>query len=692
MISRDDILKLTGKGLFVFRQYIPGDWVIGRNFRNPLYHDKVASCRIFLSRDSNVYMMHDHGNTFYSGDCFGIVGKINGYDSQNSDDFKKILEIINRDMSLGLENGGFKSKNGKQKSVKRQSTPIQESPLAQPKATNKSYSFSERPFTTHDLEFWGRYGIDEVVLRRYRVVSIADFSSITNAGKSYWISAKSDELVFGYVCDSYIKIYRPLGNMRFSYGGNTPEIRVFGLSQLPAKGDILFITGGEKDVMSLSANGFNAISFNSETQPPAESVISRLTHRFKHIVILYDADETGKVHSQNHQQRLSEYGVMQMQLPLRGDKEEKDISDFFRLGNTAGDLRRLFSGLLRSRYSNTISILNSCKVSFKLPPPPPEIIISINDVPLGTNGNLLCVTGGEGTGKSNFVGALIAGAIASQGRKVDTLGVTIKYNSRNLPIILYDTEQSESQVFKNGENLIRRAGCEGVPTEFYPYSFTSLSREVRLRSIIESLDLFFHQFGGVHLVIIDGIADLISGANNETESIAVVEKLYRLASIYNTCIVCVLHFIPNGLKLRGHLGSELQRKAAAIVSIERDGDTSISLIKALKVRDGSPLDVPIIKFSWNKEKMMHCYIGEKQKSERKKVELKRGATDIFSKRPLLTLKELIEEVETYFDIKDRAARNYIDNMKSEGYIIESPSSTNQLMLKIDKSQDYETDK
>ena len=35
------------------------------------------------------------------------------------------------------------------------------------------------------------------------------------------------------------------------------------------------------------------------------------------------------------------------------------------------------------------------------------------------------------------------------------------------------------------------------------------------------------------------------------------------------CILCVLHFVPNGLKLRGHLGSELQRKAATILSIEK---------------------------------------------------------------------------------------------------------------------------
>ena len=90
--------------------------------------------------------------------------------------------------------------------------------------------------------------------------------------------------------------------------------------------------------------------------------------------------------------------------------------------------------------------------------------------------------------------------------------------------------------------------------------------------------------------------------------------------IYNTCIVTILHFIPSGLKLRGHLGSELQRKAAAILSIEKDTDPSVSVVKALKVRDGSPLDVPIMQFAWDKDAGMHVYLGEKPKEEKGEAE------------------------------------------------------------------------
>ena len=35
------------------------------------------------------------------------------------------------------------------------------------------------------------------------------------------------------------------------YAGHFPKPYIFGYEQLPVKGDVVFITGGEKDVMSL---------------------------------------------------------------------------------------------------------------------------------------------------------------------------------------------------------------------------------------------------------------------------------------------------------------------------------------------------------------------------------------------------------------------------------------------------------
>jgi len=43
------------------------------------------------------------------------------------------------------------------------------------------------------------------------------------------------------------------------------------------------------------------------------------------------------------------------------------------------------------------------------------------------------------------------------------------------------------------------------------------------------------------MVVIDGIADLLTGVNDEESSVKLVDEIFRLAAIYNCCIVIVLH-------------------------------------------------------------------------------------------------------------------------------------------------------
>jgi len=156
-----------------------------------------------------------------------------------------------------------------------------------------------------------------------------------------------------------------------------------------------------------------------------------------------------------------------------------------------------------------------------------------------------------------------------------------------------------------------------------------------------------------------------------------VGELYRVAGIYQTCIICVLHYVPNGLKLRGHLGSELQRKAAAILSIELDGDATISVVKALKVREGSPLDVPLMLFSWDKEAGMHLYRGEKpreEKEKRKEKELVSVAREVFDQQTYITYIDLCEQIQQIMDVKERTAKSYIRFMREKEIIIKDPSN------------------
>ena len=681
-MNKEDILLLTDKGLAVFKYYIPFSFKLGRNFLNPLYKDSKASCNVYFDRRNGMYKMKDFGNDDYSGDCFALVGKLNGLNCKEPKDFVEILAIINQDMRLGLsDKPEMRISSTKPVSVKAEITHVPKRKKARP------YTLAQKNFTAAELAFWGESGITQEILKLFRVVSLKKFSSENNEGKPFSIAATDKEPVFGYTAKQYVKVYRPHSEMRFLYAGDFGENYCFGLEQLPAKGDLLFITGSEKDVMSLTVHGFHAICFNSETVTIPVGIIHRLSFRFKHIVLLYDVDKAGLDSSAKQELALKNYGVKRLLLPLAGTKVEKDISDFFRLGNSREDLIKLFLDYLDTIYSETMSALKSCEVDFNNPPPVAQMVVSVNDVPLGTQGNILCITGGEGTGKSNYVTALIAGAIGqsekNKDKAMDTLGVSVSENSKRKAILFYDTEQSEVQTYKNITNLLRCCGRETMPEYLKAYCLTGMSRKERLQAIIQSMDKFHYQFRGIHMVVIDGIADLIKGANDETESIAVVEELYRLAGIYNTCIVTILHFIPSGLKLRGHLGSELQRKAAAILSIEKDTDPSVSVVKALKVRDGSPLDVPIMQFAWDKDVRMHVYLGEKPKEEkekRKEDELVAVARDIFGRQDFITYVDLAEQIQAILDVKERTAKSYIKFMREKEIILKDPSNQSYYII------------
>lgn len=676
MLNKDELLRRTNNGLDVFKHYIPVQWKTGRNFLNPLYEDRKASCNVYFDRRNGVYKIKDFGNDDYSGDCFFYVGKLKGLNCNNGADFVEILKSINRDMSLGLDNPDYVPYTPQ--SIAQKSNPtISELPK------NKPYNIIQQKFTQQELDFWMQSGITPEILKLYKTVALKEFRSENKENKPFYYTSSETEPIFGYMGKRYVKIYRPFSKVHFLYGGNIGDSYCFGLEQLPAKGDTLFITGGEKDVMTLAAHGFHAICFNSETSTIPTGIIYKLTFRFKHIVLLYDVDKTGIEAAIRHEKTLAEYGVKRLVLPLSGEKKEKDITDYFIKGNSRKEFRQLFIDFLDNLYSETMTMLKSCEIDFNNPPAKAEEVISAGDVPLGTQGNILCITGGEGTGKSNYVAALIAGSIIKDNRTIDTLGVNVRDNSDGKAVLLYDTEQSEVQLFKNVSNLLKRAKLNEKPEELRAFSLTGMSRKERLQAIVQSMDKYHYEYEGIRLVVIDGIADLVLSANDEAESIRIVDELYRLAGIYRTCIVCVLHYVPNGLKLRGHLGSELQRKAAAIVSIELDSEPSVSVVKALKVRDGSPLDVPLMQFSWDKELGMHIYIGEKpreEKEKRKEKELATVSREIFASQKHLTYIDLCDRIQQAMDVKERTAKSYIKYMREKEIIIKDPSNQNYFMI------------
>ncbi len=340
MDQKDEILDKTKGGLRVFQHYLGSKVVPGVKFKNPFYDDTKASCNLYYGKTCGRYFLVDFGDSTLKGDCFWFVARWENLNLQN--DFDEVLRIIDKELTLNIFNDtNLNISSNKQK-------PVVVAPNSHINSNLKELPFeieTNRSMSSLEMQYWSKYGIDSETLKKYDVRSVKLFKSCRSDGTPYNIVTDGHPF-FGYFFDDGkgVKIYRPGHSMRFLYAGKFPHPYVFGLKQLPPTGDVLYFTGGEKDVLSLASHGFHTISLNSETARVPEELLSSLSKRFNSIAILYDMDETGQREAANRVDECRSLGfedVYQVKLPLVGSKQEKDISDFFRLGHSSNELHDL---------------------------------------------------------------------------------------------------------------------------------------------------------------------------------------------------------------------------------------------------------------------------------------------------------------------------------------------------------------
>lgn len=89
------------------------------------------------------------------------------------------------------------------------------------------------------------------------------------------------------------------------------------------------------------------------------------------------------------------------------------------------------------------------------------------------------------------------------------------------------------------------------------------------------------------LAVIDGVADILPDTNSNTDAPVVVNMLMALASETQAHICTILHTsAANASKGRGHIGSELERKAESVILIEKQKGTNASDVKPQYTRNG----------------------------------------------------------------------------------------------------------
>ena len=182
-------------------------------------------------------------------------------------------------------------------------------------STSRIVSFAPefKPFSKHELAYWGQYGITEDWLSRMNVRSVRHCVYTRADGTSFDEAGTYDAPIFAYTFPCHgtqpegsgidvkgMKLYRPnsYSKSRFMYVGQLPHPYIFGVRDFLAHDgkhsrQTVYITGGEKDVLSLLSHGFDAVCFNSETANIPDGIMRKLSKAYQQVAFLYDCDATG---------------------------------------------------------------------------------------------------------------------------------------------------------------------------------------------------------------------------------------------------------------------------------------------------------------------------------------------------------------------------------------------------------------
>lgn len=279
--------------------------------------------------------------------------------------------------------------------------------------------------------------------------------------------------------------------------------------------------------------------------------------------------------------------------------------------------------------------------------PPPIPVVTINNEIICTECNMTTISGSSKSGKSAFVGIILAGAISESGNIDGLEYLEVTPNEKKKAVIHLDTEQARHKHQNNLRTILKRSYLNSCPDYFLSYNIRALDINIYQETTFKICDTANTTFGGIHLIVIDGIADFIADVNETVPANAIVKFFEDLAIKFNCPIITIVHTNPGSDKERGHLGSQCQRKSESLLAIRNEGDISFMEPKLLRMAGKG--DVPVLQFAYSKQKGYHIGLGIKPsddeiKGEKQKLELSALSVKVFGGQKSFKYNDACKEI------------------------------------------------
>ncbi|WP_313373796.1 hypothetical protein [Chishuiella sp.] len=354
------ILDLTNYGLEIIQKIYP-DAIPGRNFKVRA-DERTASASIKIYKDR--YKMTDFGGTVKNEDCFGL------YALDKNISYSEAIVEIGRELQNDRGIQIFEETREFYKYEFRQCNKED----FEHNLNEQGFHFITKSFTDYELDILGPFVKEEHCLS-VNLHSLVEFSYYNQEKKKVFTFRSTDKFpILAFINENdnkekWLKIYMPKGakkwsddgkDRRFRYLGNKPKSFVFGLDRVKKafnKGfeeerqkiadkkeidvsdvkdsdidfkleRVVLATGGSDGINFLSLGEY-PIWFNSETEKPDRFLIKKLKKYAYEVVLVPDADETGK--RIGRELALSFLSVRTLWLDqFFTQKSHKDFKDYMR--------------------------------------------------------------------------------------------------------------------------------------------------------------------------------------------------------------------------------------------------------------------------------------------------------------------------------------------------------------------------
>lgn len=204
-----------------------------------------------------------------------------------------------------------------------------------------------------------------------------------------------------------------------------------------------------------------------------------------------------------------------------------------------------------------IKLYEQYAIKSEKPRKPIEPILFIQEQIVLTRGNFSIVSGPAKSRKTFFITAIVSALATGNWCGVITSNFIGK-------IGWFDTEQAEADAGVVFDRICKMSNRVNAIDMFY-------LRGLDCSKMVEVIQNYI-EVEKPEFVVIDGIGDLMKNPNDIEESTRIRDWLMNVTQEKNIHILMALHVNYDSPKLRGHLGSELERKSEHVFSVQKESD------------------------------------------------------------------------------------------------------------------------